>query len=102
MSNDEREPRWNAGAIGRIPEDDSLVYRDDAVSGPQFYARSPSEAEVAAAQLNRLQRCADALEELTEAVMAFGPTKGSGTADGAWLRVFKAYGAARAALDGKS
>jgi len=51
----EREPRWNAGAVGRIPEDDALVWRDDAMTGPQFYAASESEAAVAAKQLNLVQ-----------------------------------------------
>ena len=43
---------WYAGAVGRIPEDDCLVYRDDAVHGPQFYAATPEDAEAAARQLN--------------------------------------------------
>jgi hypothetical protein len=58
------EPRWNAGAIGRIPDDDSLVYRDDAVFGPSFYCASPGQAEEAARMLSALQRCADALRAL--------------------------------------
>jgi hypothetical protein len=47
---------WYAGAIGRIPEDDSLVYRDDAMFGPQFYAASPQDAEIAAKLLNDLEK----------------------------------------------
>lgn len=43
---------WYAGALGKDPEDDALVYRDDAVTGPQFYAASPGEARTAAAILN--------------------------------------------------
>lgn len=53
---DEREPRWNAGAMGREPEDDALVWRDDAVTGAQFYAASPAEAARAAAILNDMER----------------------------------------------
>lgn len=52
----EDEDPWYAGAIGRIPEDDSLVFRDDAVFGLMFYARSPEEAELAAKYLNDLER----------------------------------------------
>jgi hypothetical protein len=55
MPEQEREPRWHAGAVGRIPDDDSLVYRDDAVYGPQFYAKSPSAAEEASRLLNDLE-----------------------------------------------
>ncbi len=51
----EYEPPWHAGAIGRIPEDDALVWRDDAMNGPQFYAANPSEAETAAQILNKLE-----------------------------------------------
>lgn len=65
----EREPRWNAGAIGRIPEDDSLVYRDDAVYGPRFYAASPSAAEEAARLLNEMQ---DRLDRLDPCAMCKG------------------------------
>jgi len=61
MPEHEREPRWHAGAIGRIPDDDSLVYRDDAVYGPQFYAATPAAAEEAARILNEMQ---DKLDEL--------------------------------------
>lgn len=43
---------WYAGAVGRTPDDDALVWRDDAVSGSQFYAASPKQAEVAAVILN--------------------------------------------------
>jgi hypothetical protein len=49
------EGPWLAGAIGRIPEDDALVWRDDAVSGPQFYARTPADAARAACILNELE-----------------------------------------------
>ena len=55
MSQNIDDGPWYAGAIGRIPEDDSLVWRDDAVFGKQFYAASPSEAEKAAAYLNELE-----------------------------------------------
>ena len=47
---------WYAGAIGRIPEDDALVWRDDAVHGPQFYAASSDDAETAARLLNDLEK----------------------------------------------
>jgi len=46
---------WYAGAIGRLPEDDSLVFREDAVYGAQFRAASPKEAEDAARILNDLE-----------------------------------------------
>ena len=46
---------WRAGAIGRIPEDDALVWRDDAAFGPQFYAASSDEAAKAARILNELE-----------------------------------------------
>ena len=46
---------WTAGAIGKSPEDDALVWRDDAVFGPTFYARSTKDAEVAAKHLNDLE-----------------------------------------------
>lgn len=52
---DEDDP-WCAGAVGRIPEDDSLVWRDDAIHGPQFYAASPADAETAARFLNELEK----------------------------------------------
>lgn len=54
MTKEEDMP-WYAGAIGRIPEDDSLVYREDAVFGPQFYARSPHDAGLAAQLLNEAE-----------------------------------------------
>jgi hypothetical protein len=60
----EREPHWSAGAIGRIPDDDSLVFRDDAIFGKQFYAASPSEAEAAARFLNEIEDRVDAAERL--------------------------------------
>jgi hypothetical protein len=60
----EREPHWSAGAIGRIPDDDSLVFRDDAVYGKQFYAASPSEAEAAARFLNEIEDRADAKPDM--------------------------------------
>jgi len=47
---------WHAGAIGRDPKDQSLVWRDDAVNGPNFYAASPEEAELAAHYLNKLEK----------------------------------------------
>jgi hypothetical protein len=49
------EGPWEAGAIGRIPDDDSLVYRDDAVTGAQFYARTVEDAVLAARRLNELE-----------------------------------------------
>jgi len=55
-SDDDWEPPWHAGAIGRIPEDDALVWRDDAIYGAQFYAANASEAEIAAQLLNELER----------------------------------------------
>jgi hypothetical protein len=51
-----RDEAWYAGAIGKSPKDDSLVYQGDAVHGRQFYAASPSEAERAADILNELER----------------------------------------------
>jgi hypothetical protein len=56
MSQSENDGPWYAGAIGRMPEDDSLVWRDDAVFGPQFYAANPTEAEKAAQILNDLEQ----------------------------------------------
>jgi hypothetical protein len=47
---------WHAGAIGKYPQDDALVWRDDAVSGPQFFVATPHDAMVAAAHLNGLER----------------------------------------------
>ena len=55
MTDESEDGPWQAGAIGRIPEDDSLVWRDDAVYGPQFYAASPGDAEKAASILNALE-----------------------------------------------
>ena len=52
---DDDDP-WHAGAIGRIPDDDSLVWRDDATTGPQFWAASLKQAETAAVILNALER----------------------------------------------
>jgi hypothetical protein len=49
------EGPWEAGAIGRIPDDNSLVYRGDAVTGVQFYARTPDDAAQAARSLNELE-----------------------------------------------
>ncbi len=67
---DVNDPPWQAGAIGRIPDDDALVWRDDAAFGPQFYAASPKEAEDAAVLLNDLEaraaRYRTALEKLRE------------------------------------
>lgn len=67
---DVTEGPWQAGAIGRVPEDDALVWRDDAVTGPQFYAATPTEAEDAAKLLNDLEaraaRHRTALEQLRE------------------------------------
>jgi len=61
---------WRAGAIGRIPDDDALVWRDDAVYGAQFYAATPTEAEGAARLLNDLEarttRYRTALEKLRD------------------------------------
>lgn len=45
---------WCAGAIG-TGDDDSLVFRDDAVFGPKFYAATPEDAEIAARILNELE-----------------------------------------------
>ena len=49
------EGPWMAGAIGRIPDDEALVWRDDAVFGPQFYAASLDEAAKAVRILNDLE-----------------------------------------------
>jgi hypothetical protein len=52
---DEEDGPWQAGAIGLIPKDDGLVWRDDAVFGKQFYALNNKEAQIAADILNRLE-----------------------------------------------
>ena len=68
---------WQAGAVGRIPQDDPLVWRDDAVDGPQFYAATPGDAEIAASQLNALEaRIAElerALSDAREVAMSTRP-----------------------------
>jgi hypothetical protein len=77
MATEEDVPEgpWYAGAIGRIPDDDSLVYREDAVWGAKFYAGTPAEAELAARFLNDLEarlaraekkRARDAREEVID------------------------------------
>jgi len=55
MASDVEDGPWYAGAIGRIPDDDCLVWRDDAMWGPQFYAASVEDAEHAAKLLNALE-----------------------------------------------
>jgi hypothetical protein len=68
MSEPINDGPWYAGAIGRIPEDDSLVWRDDAVFGPQFYAASPKEAETIAKILNDLEHKASTIPGLKESI----------------------------------
>jgi hypothetical protein len=53
---EEQELPWCAGAIGRIPQDDALVYREDAMTGLSFYALNANEAEIAAQYLNDLEK----------------------------------------------
>lgn len=63
MDEPKNDGPWYAGAIGKIPEDDSLVYREDAMFGPSFYAASPQEADRAARILNDLERHIDKIRE---------------------------------------
>jgi hypothetical protein len=46
------EGPWFAGAIGHSPQDDALVWRDDATTGASFYAANPHEAKKAVIILN--------------------------------------------------
>jgi hypothetical protein len=55
MSANEEDGPWQAGAVGRTPQDDALVWRNDAVSGPHFYAAGPTDAERATVLLNSLE-----------------------------------------------
>jgi hypothetical protein len=55
MSANEGSAPWQAGAVGRNPQDDALVWRNDAVSGPHFYAAGPADAERATVLLNALE-----------------------------------------------
>lgn len=55
---DDRRP-WIAGAIGKSPHDDALVWRDDAMHGPKFWAATPGDATEAARLLNDLESLAE-------------------------------------------
>ena len=78
------EGPWEAGAIGRIPDDDSLVYRGDAVTGTQFYARTPEDAEQATRALNDLESRLDVVRTVYKRLVERG---GNELTYGEWAQV---------------